>query len=291
MAAGSSQLGVSDLGGRPDFDRPPVQEVALGVYFHPIPVLDAVRLAQLWERWRDRYPVAEEQPPLPPLVPESFDQPTLSQVVFFGQTPSARVWYQSEGRDQLVQVQRDRLVHNWRRLSAEQPYPHYDNLLPQFQQDAADLWSFLADQGLEPPVVTQAEATYVNPIPLSQIGSDRLTARLIAPWSGEMSDSFLPEPEDVNLTLRFRIPGPEGMPTGRLYVSAAPWQWQNPESGRIEPAVLLQVFARGAPMGEGLEGALEFLDLGHDWIVRGFKSLTTPEMHKKWGLKGVNNDA
>ena len=47
----------------------------------------------------------------------------------------------------------------------------------------------------------------------------------------------------------------------------------------------VQLFARGAPIGDGLEGALAFLDLGHDWLVRAFKSLTTLEMHKEWGMQ------
>jgi hypothetical protein len=41
--------------------------------------------------------------------------------------------------------------------------------------------------------------------------------------------------------------------------------------------------ARGQPLGTGLAGVLEFLDLGREWIVTGFDELTTPEMHRLWG--------
>jgi uncharacterized protein (TIGR04255 family) len=267
----------------PVFDRPPVEEVAIGVYFNPIAALDSVRIGLLWERWRQRYPHAEEQPPLPPVVPESFGKPSLSQTVIFGPAAFPRIWYQSQDRDQLVQVQRDRVVHNWRRLAATQPYPHYDALRPRFEEDAADFFSFIAELGHEPPPIGQAEVTYVNAIPVGDSGSGELLAKLVAPWSGEMSDSFLPEPDDVALTVRYRIPGPDGEPVGRLYITAQPSYRQNPE-GRIEELILLQLFARGAPIGSGLTGALAFLDRGHEWLVRAFKSVTTPEFHHEWGL-------
>jgi uncharacterized protein (TIGR04255 family) len=267
----------------PVFDRPPVEEVALGVYFNPIAALDSIRLGLLWERWRDRYPHVEEQPALPPLVPEAFDRPSLSQTIFFGQPAFPRVWYQSQGRDQLVQVQRDRLVHNWRHLAATQQYPHYDELRPRFEEDAADFFSYIALLGHELPPIVQAEVTYVNPIPVGDRGNGEALARLMAPWSGTMSDSFLPNPEDIALTLRYRIPGPDGKSAGRLYITAQPSLRQSAE-GRVDEIILLQLFARGAPIGSGLAGALAFLDLGHDWLVRAFKSVTTPEFHHEWGL-------
>lgn len=51
------------------------------------------------------------------------------------------------------------------------------------------------------------------------------------------------------------------------------------------PLLLLQLTARGAPIGEGLEGAREFFDLGREWIVKGFVDVTSPEMHGKWGRR------
>lgn len=268
----------------PVFDRPPVEEVAIGIYFDPIAALDPVRLGLLWERWRNRYPHAEEQQSLPPVVRETFGQPSLGQTVFFGPAGFPRIWYQSGDRAQLVQVQRDRLVHNWRRLTATQAYPHYDALRPRFEEDAADFFSFITEQGHESPPIVQAEVTYVNPIPVGTDGSGALFARLIAPWSGKMSVPFRSEPEDVALTLRYRIPDSHGKPIGRLYVTVQPSFRQNPE-GRGEELILLQLFARGAPIGSDLTGALAFLDLGHDWLVHAFKAVTTPDYHHEWGLQ------
>jgi len=36
----------------------------------------------------------------------------------------------------------------------------------------------------------------------------------------------------------------------------------------------------------GVEDAMAFLDVGHEWVVRGFTSVTTTSMQSKWGKEG-----
>ncbi len=69
-------------------------------------------------------------------------------------------------------------------------------------------------------------------------------------------------------------------PLGRLHVSIQPG-WRKPDNA---PIYVLELTARGAPTGIGMEGAQSFFDVGHDWIVRGFRDLTTSDMHKIWRL-------
>jgi hypothetical protein len=49
-----------------------------------------------------------------------------------------------------------------------------------------------------------------------------------------------------------------------------------------QPMFVLTLTARGRPIGEGIEGALAMLDIGREWIVRGFASVTTRTMHDVW---------
>lgn len=44
----------------------------------------------------------------------------------------------------------------------------------------------------------------------------------------------------------------------------------------------LNMVARGTPTPSDIDGAIAFLRLGHEWIVRAFAEITTPEMHAKW---------
>lgn len=272
--------------GPPDFSKPPVHEVALGAYFDPIPSLGLVGIGELRRRWGERYPKLQEQPPAPPVFPESFGMMQIGvPTITFGPSAPTRVWFLSEDEQQLVQVQRDRLVHNWRRLLKDAEYPHYHTLRPQFERDAEDLHEFLASEGIEARFV-QAEVSYINQISIGQISPAARIAQLIAPWSGQMSDGFLPDPEETQISLRFVITRPhDDAPAGRLYASVQPALRQN-AGGQVESFIQLQLFARGAPLGDGIDGVLAFLDLGHDWLVRGFRSLTMPEAHKEWEIQG-----
>jgi hypothetical protein len=69
-----------------------------------------------------------------------------------------------------------------------------------------------------------------------------------------------------------------GKTVGRLHISANPVQSQVDGTS----AVLLQLSARGRPYDQSIDGVLQFLDLGHEWIVRAFAAITTPEMHDLW---------
>jgi len=271
----------------PSYTRPPVTEVALAVYFSPSLNLRTAQLGKLWDRWRDRFPRTEDQPPLPPIPLESFAQPLPAfSFQFSGIFPGPRVWFLSETGDRVIQIQPDRLVLNWRHTTEEETYPRYETLLPVFTKAARDLVAFLSEEGLSPPTIVQAEVTYVNPIPIDALGDSRDLARLTTLWSGALSDEFLPTPEDVRLSIRYRIPDPSsGDPIGRLYVEGTPTFHQGLDSVKANEVFMLQLFARGKPLGEGLEGALAFLDVGHDWVVRGFTSLTTKRMHEEWGLE------
>ncbi len=269
-------MGTSPL---PKFGRPPVVEVALGAYFPPLP-LTAGHLGLLWDRWRTRYPRSEDQPGLPPVQAEVFGATQPVPVVLFGQPP-VRVWYRSEGGE-LVQVQKDRVVHNWRK--ADQPegaYPHYEQVRPQFERDLIDFESLVRDEGLGPLSINQVEVTYVNAImPATRGGTADLT-RIFRVWSGQWG-SFLPREEDGGFSARFTIPDFGGKPVGRLHVTAFISPQFDPKEGGISYPISLQIFARGIPLGDGIPGALAFSDLGHEWVVRGFDAMTTPEMHLVW---------
>lgn len=276
----------------PSYERPPVTEVALAIYFSPLLAVPSARMGKLWERWKDRYPQTQDQPPMPPVAPETFPSPPAGMAFqFMGSFPGTRTWFISENGDHLIQVQHDRLVLNWRRTSVDDPYPRYETLRPAFVNVAEEFLSFVAKEELGQVIISQAEVTYVNPIPIAELGPNRELSRLIAPWSSKYSDGFLPMTEDVRLGLRFRIPEPKGEdPVGRLYVEGNLAIHQSPGMSEINEVYMLQLFARGKPLGDdGLPGALAFMDLGHDWVVNGFTSLTTEQMHEKWGYQDDNS--
>ncbi len=89
----------------------------------------------------------------------------------------------------------------------------------------------------------------------------------------------MPQAEDVGLCTRYIVPDDSGEPIGRLHVLFQP-AWKKAD---ISPIFTMNLTARGKPLGEGVEGAFAFFDLGHRWIVKGFADLTTETMqYRAW---------
>lgn len=255
----------------PAFERPPVQEVALAVHFVPLAGLRSQHYGDLARVWRDEYPQVEDQPAL--LERPSFQQPDPPPgIQFVNVDPLPRCWFISKADDLLIQVQRDRLVHNWRQR--ELHYPHYEKLLPKFTQAWTSFSAFVDDEGLGKVRPTEVEVSYFNAVKPPE--DSVVLAEVLQPLTGGFNDSTLPPPTSGTLTLEFPMLRDRD-PIGRLEVRAVPAEGP---SGRV---VLLNLTARGRPLSDGLEGITEFMNLGHELIVRGFASMTTSRMHQEWG--------
>ena len=265
----------------PDFRKPPVAETVLSLQFEPISGLTTAHIGLLWARFRADFPTIEEHEPLPTAI-EEFGRPSLPPVhVSIEQDrPLPRVWFISKTKTELIQVQSNRFIHNWRRYQGIEPYPHYDVVnRPNFNAEVATFQKFLEDESLGPLKINQCEVAYVNHIEQAGVWETHSQFdKVFSVWNGGTSGSFLPKPEDVAMQVRFVIPDGSGKPVGRLHVVAHP-AWRRTDQ---MPIFVLNLTARGEPLGDGVNGAFAFLDLARDWIVKGFAELTRPEMHRVW---------
>ncbi len=268
--------------GLPRYDDPPVAEVVFSAQFEPVNELTPVHLGWWWDDERRAiYPTCEEHPRVESSI-EGFQIQAAPSFSFTVEDtpPTPALWFLTKNRDQLVQIQRDRLTRNWRRQDADEDgaYPSYSTLRPRFADELTSFEGFLVERALTDALhLTQCELLYVNPIAADQVwASHSELASLFAPWSGELTEAFLPPPEDVQMVLRFRIPH-EGEPIGRLVVTLTPVFDPNGS-----PIYLLNMSARGRPVTPNIDGVMTFFDIAHEWIVRGFTTLTTPEMHRRW---------
>ncbi|MGI8876452.1 MAG: TIGR04255 family protein [Egibacteraceae bacterium] len=95
----------------PEFDRPPLVEVALTAGFPPQLRLRQAHLGVIWTAFRDEYPVVQDHPPLDRMVAPPGPGFTIN---ITNAPPLHRAWFLSPGGDKLIQVQSDRFVANWR---------------------------------------------------------------------------------------------------------------------------------------------------------------------------------
>src|SRR5215471_12534529 len=104
--------------GLPEYERPPVTEVALAIAFEELPDFTPAHSGLLWARFRDSYPRIEMQPLL---QIQSEPAPDAEQVqpsprLEIVKAPHVRSWFLNRDGTQLIQVQRDMFARNWRRL-------------------------------------------------------------------------------------------------------------------------------------------------------------------------------
>ena len=270
----------------PEFSDPPVIEVALGVQFDELPGLKTSHVGLLWEKFRDQLPRTQDHSPLPPSF-EKFDAIPLPQPsVRFEQVdspPLLRCWFMSEEEDQMIQIQQGRFVHNWRKVGLKEDYPRYGTIRARFFEELKIFEEFLSKESLGKLVPNQCEITYVNVIVTNDYWETHgQVDKVLSILSREYSDSFLPEPETVSISTQFVIKQDDN-PIGRLHIKGEPVFRQDD----MVPGFQLTLTARGEPAGEGLDKILDFMDIGREWIVRGFTSVTTKMMHDRWGR--INN--
>jgi len=254
-----------------EFGAPPVVEVALGVQFRPLFGLRAVELAGLRERWRPRYPLVQELPPLPPTIEATGPAPVAFS---FGPAFQSRLWFLDDEQAELVQLQHDRLTVNWRKSTEDAVYPRYAHLRQVFVDRFRELADFVDEAHLGSLRVTQVEINYINSIPLE--GGHQGQLELVLRNWRQIKGHHLGKAEQARAAMVFNVPD-LGLPPVRLYVTADPAR--RPDGQQV---MFLTLTVRGAPSDEGVDEALVFLDRAHDHLVRSFAELTPTTMHERW---------
>lgn len=242
----------------PDFERPPVTEVAMAVQFDSQIGFRAVDLFTVTNAWAEDLPVVDERSPLPRFG--HFEVETSA-------TP--RLWLQNTSGDRVVQIQQDRLAVNWARPDTGDEYPRYDTI----RDFLVDAWSRLETTidtlGLGMPLPDSCQLRYTNELRASQGWESAAdTAKLVAPWGLAMSDDFLPEVD--GFTMHFHLPEDSGM------LDIRGWQTE-------KDMFVLTLECEVWPDLSDFERVLDSMDLAHEWIVRSFVSVTTPAAHSLWG--------
>jgi uncharacterized protein (TIGR04255 family) len=251
-------------------------ETVLSLQFEKLIAMQAVHLGIFWRKMKDRFPRTEERPVLGSII-ERFPEPVSRGRVQFESFEAQRLWLLNEAGTEMIQVQKDRFVKNWRKAGEEDEYPRYEPVIkPAFERDFREFQSFVAEEKLGVIKVNQSEVTYVNHI-VSGDGWQQFgdIGQIFTFWNQP------PEPvpgnaEDFGIHIRFPILDERQTPIGRLHVDVQPAL----RAIDNRPMYVMNLTARGQ-YGTGFE----FFDIGRQWIVKSFEQLTTGHMHRIWGKK------
>ena len=245
----------------------------MGVQFRALE-LSAPYFGLFWETVRSTYPDCSENPPIQPQV-EVLTRPGVLRDLKVGLSqvpPLPRVFFVGEPGNWLIQLQRDRFLHNWRSLSVDDEYPRYPAVRERFFEQWANFRRFVSDhEGLGDININQLEITYLNHIAPWTDDSD--LGEVFPDFQWRKGDRLLGKPESCNISCSFT----SNDKRARLRAAIRPGIHK--EKGKI---LLFDLTVRGAPEDDDLEN---WFDQGRRWIVTAFADLTSEAWHKKWGRR------
>ena len=197
----------------------------------------------------------------------------------FAGAETPRVLFINNDRTQLLQVQKDRFLHNWRKVESGGDYPRFEQMLETFEQGFNVFANLIARENLGTIVPNQCEVSYINQIPVPNDTSlYSVFGKIFAQPTEKVILDDLGAPEDLRFLLRYVIRDEVGAPVGRVIASAEP-------ARRIDGIVIIQLTmtARGKPVTSDMASVVEFLEQGRQHLIRSFVKLTSPDMHTEWG--------
>lgn len=145
-----------------DFARPPVEEVVLSVLFNPLDRLLAPHLGEIWQEFK-RYGFVHivEQPPVAPAV--EMPVPVQDAQLRFSNVPDlARIWFIHETETEIIQVQRDRFMFNWRKTESDPVYPGFAAIWEKFEGFYTRFTQTVNNMQIGEVAPLQYELTYIN---------------------------------------------------------------------------------------------------------------------------------
>ncbi len=260
----------SDL---PDFSDPPLNEVVLGVQFAQPKGYHQLLAGDVWNLFREVYPVPQELQAIPPAF-EMFGlpQPGIGAFSFTTGAVHDRFWFKKLNGDELIQFQPDRLLHNWRKIEGSGGvYPRFERMITLFEAELKKLEQYFGTVAPQVLSINQCEISYMN-----HLVDDSQSPLKASDWLRFVD--FDTSVEDFSVGFREIILGADNNPIGRLICEASTGPSAN---GR--KLIGFNLTVRVAPSGSDINSALQAIKSGRKLIVTKFAELTTPDAHKKWG--------
>ncbi len=142
------------------YENPPIDEIVCGISFDPIKELRSGHFGILWQKFKQDFPMTEDQ-----IIVGPVDQKDLGSPDKF---PLPRVWFIHENENELIQVQRNRFLHNWRKRRPDDQYPGYEKVVENFEKYLSRFEEFLLEENLGNLLAKKYELTYIDLMPKGQ---------------------------------------------------------------------------------------------------------------------------
>jgi uncharacterized protein (TIGR04255 family) len=264
----------------PEFENAPVVETVFSIEFVPLSRWQIPHFGLYWQTIRDNYPKLNVQGALVSQIEDFGEKKNFPPTFTFdvGTSPHVRCWFFNESETQLIQIQHDRFIFNWKRGLGNEPYPHYVNIRPLIAQEWRRFRDFVAANELGSIQARQCETSYHNHLEKGSGWHEyRDLSEVLPIWNGSTREGFLHDPEDIEIGIRYLMP--QGL--GRLHIRVQPAI----RNSDLKEIIQLTFAARGRPKSLEPDQVFEWFDFAQEWVVKSFLDFTSDRMQSLWGKR------
>ena len=264
MAADTSAA----LRGPYSFDNAPLNELAIGVHFEPLPLWQSRHVGQFWTGISKDFPLTEDQPPV-------FEIDNGPRFQVLNLPPLRRTYFVSADKTFVIQLQESRFLVNWRKSGPSVIYPRFKSVFDKFVDCWGRFSKFIGDENLGSLKPLRYELTYVNHIEQAQTSVSEAAERYakLFNWSA-LKTTFLPPPSGVSVVWTFQMPNQLGFAQANLSQGVR-------TDGRAVLVLVMSCTGSASPKVSMDEWFLS----AHRWLAEGFKELTTETARQEWRYK------
>ncbi|MGH3788353.1 MAG: TIGR04255 family protein [Pseudonocardiaceae bacterium] len=270
-----------------------MNEVVIAVSFEPQPVLEGPRLMTSLNKILAKFPKVDELVPYDMPLEQPFEEQVFrppAPPIQFISTPNLqrRYWFTKEGPNAplLLQIQSNYFAVNWRHQEGEL-YPGFDRLNAEFDECFTSFQEVVDILGGPPLRAAQVELTYINILQPDKLWGGIQDLHKVVNVTVPEMNSF----EQFNLAYSQPVKTESGAFFGRLHTvvssgfqpKAELEEFRPVRMADLVPVINILITARSGKIAEGVP-LRERFERAHDAVTKSFKSLTTEEARKNWGL-------
>lgn len=255
----------------PNFDNPPLVEVACGFKFEKLNKLKIPHIGLFWEKLKKEYPRCEHAEPT-----LSFDDTIDDSVT---NLPLPKVWLINNEDNKLIQFQINQLYFNWRKMGAAHKYPRFSENWKTFKNIHKQFKDFVQKNNLGPIKINQLELTYVNHIPRGKGWETEDDIINVLPnfCKNLIPNSLFERPQNSFFKTNYSLPEENGNLTIKVY------------SGKRKiddlPILGVELSVKRREEDTNEESFNEWFEKAHQYINETFLKITDKTIQKTlWGL-------
>ena len=247
------------------YENPPLDEIVCGIHFDPIKELRAGHLGILWQKLGDNFTSTEDHNLLSPISEEEMNYRALP--------PLPRVWFIHEDESEVIQMQFNRFVYNWRKRRSDDQYPGYSKCVENFEEYLSCFQEFLVHHKLGDFTPRVYEIAYINNI-LENEGWETISdLEKVFPnfISYKGQNTLPPNLRDINYQMAFSLPDD----SGQLHLSIRNAR-RLPDNRHFLRAELRAI------SNQAYRERRKWFDSAHDVLIDVFSKLASDEIQEKY---------